>query len=162
MYRSSRSELITECDHILLEPEEITSNFSTDPISRRKFLQTTAKFYDPLELFSPVYVIGKLLFQDIWCRGIGWNELLSSDLGAHWHTWVSALSSLSQTCIPHWLGTSRDSSTQVHVFCDASEKSYGAALYIRTSRHDTTLTNLACSKNKLAPVKKVTLHDWNS
>jgi len=45
----------------------------------------------------------------------------------------------------------------LHVFCDASEKAYGAALYIRsTSREDITV-RLDCSKNRLAPVKKVTL-----
>ena len=147
----------TEGDYLLLNPEEITSKLSTGPTTKRNLLRTTARFYDPLGLFSPVSVIGKLLFQDTWCRGIGWNELLPSDLGARWHTWVSTLPSLSQARIPRWLGTFRDSNTQVHVFCDASEKAYGAALYIRAAGDENTCTNLACSKNRLAPVKKVTL-----
>jgi hypothetical protein len=115
-----------------------------------------ARFYDPLGLYSPVSVVGKLLFQDTWCRGIDWNELLPPDLVARWHAWVSTLSSLSRVYVPRWLATSRGN-YQAHVFCDASKRAYGAALYIRSIREDKTLVHLACSKNRLAPIKRVTL-----
>ena len=49
------------------------------------------------------------------------------------------------------------SHSQVHVFCDASERAYGAALYIRSCVVNDNVVHLACSKNQLAPVKKVTL-----
>ena len=54
------------------------------------------------------------------------------------------------------LATSKES-FQVHVFCDASERAYGAALYIRSTKDDETLIRLACSKNRLAPVKRIIL-----
>ena len=63
---------------------------------------------------------------------------------------------LSQVYIPGWLVTSTGS-IQVHVFCDASERAYGAALYIRSTKDDKSLVHLACRKNSLAPVKRVTL-----
>jgi hypothetical protein len=47
-------------------------------------------------------------------------------------------------------------SFQVHVFCDASERAYGANLYIHTSK-DETMICLACSKNRLSSVKRITL-----
>jgi hypothetical protein len=119
-------------------------------------LQTTARFYDPLGLYTPVSVVGKLLFEDIWCRGINWNELLPSDLGAQWHACVSTLTSSPQVYIPRWLVTSRGI-FQVHVFCDVSERAHGVALYIRSTKDDKTLVPLACSKNRLASVKRVTL-----
>ena len=46
---------------------------------------------------------------------------------------------------------------QVHVLCDASERAYGAALYIRTDDNNEVSVQLACSKNRLSPIKKVTL-----
>jgi len=46
---------------------------------------------------------------------------------------------------------------QNHVFCDASERAYGSALYIRSTKDDKTLVCLTSSKNRLAPLKKVTL-----
>ncbi|KAJ4430639.1 hypothetical protein ANN_19229 [Periplaneta americana] len=42
-------------------------------------------------------------------------------------------------------------------FCDASERAYGAVIYVRSTKDDCVSVSLACSKNRLAPVKKVTL-----
>jgi hypothetical protein len=47
--------------------------------------------------------------------------------------------------------------SRIQGFCDASEKAYGAALYIRSTSREGIVVRLACSKNRLAPVKKVTL-----
>jgi len=58
--------------------------------------------------------------------------------------------------IPPWLATS-NGNFQVHVFCNASERAYAAALYVRSTKDDNPLTLLACSKNRLAPVKRVTM-----
>jgi hypothetical protein len=58
--------------------------------------------------------------------------------------------------IPRWLATS-SGSFQVHVSCDASERAYGAALYVHSTEGDKTLIRLACSRNRLAPVKRITL-----
>ena len=43
------------------------------------------------------------------------------------------------------------------MFCDASEKAYGAALYIRSVNTKGYLVRLECSKSRLAPLKRVTL-----
>jgi hypothetical protein len=146
----------TETDCFSIDHEAIIRKLPEGPTTKRHLLHTTARFYDPLVLYSPVSIVGKLLFQDTWCRGIDWNELLLSDLGARWHALVSTLTSLSQVHIPRWLATS-SGSFQVHVFCDASERAYGAALYVRSTERDKTLIRLACSKNRLAPVKRITL-----
>ena len=77
-------------------------------------------------------------------------------LGTRWHTWISGLPILAQVHVPRWLSTSGDGNSQTHAFCDVSDRAYGAAIYVRTTRQDSTLVRLACSKNRLAPVKKVT------
>lgn len=145
----------TDCFQMYLE--DINRKILDGPTTKRKLLQATAIFYDPLGLFLPVSIVGKMLFQETWCRGIGWDELLPPDLGSQWHTWASSLSSLSLMHIPRWLATAKENSSHVHVFCDASEKAYGAALYTHSTTEEGVLVRLACSKNRLAPVKKVTL-----
>jgi len=55
------------------------------------------------------------------------------------------------------MGTSNGHDTEIHVLCDASERAYGAVLYIRSSTHEGVIVRLACSKKRLAPVKKITL-----
>jgi len=42
-------------------------------------------------------------------------------------------------------------------FCDASESAYGAVLYIRSTHKTETLVRIVCSKNRLAPLKKINL-----
>jgi len=146
----------TENDCFSFDTETVTMMMTEGPTTKRQLLRTTARFYDPLGLYSPVSVVGKMLFQDTWCRGIDWDELLPFDLGTRRHDWVSTLNSLSEVHIPRWLATS-GGNFNVHVFCDASERAYGAALYIRTTKDNETLIRSACSKNRLVPVKRITL-----
>jgi len=104
-----------------------------------------------------VSVVGKLLFQDTWCSRIDWNELLSSELGAPWHAWVATLVSFHR-CMQSLGGYQLQGDTlQNHFFCDASERAYWSALYISSTKDDKTLVRLTCSKNRLAPLKTVTL-----
>ncbi|XP_043479888.1 uncharacterized protein LOC122509723 [Leptopilina heterotoma] len=47
---------------------------------------------------------------------------------------------------------------QIHGFCDASERAYGACIYLRTTdRQGQHKSLLACSKSRVAPVHPVTL-----
>jgi hypothetical protein len=60
----------TETDCFFFDREAISKRLPEGPTTKRRFLQTTARFYDPLGIYSPVSVVGNLLFQDIWCMGI--------------------------------------------------------------------------------------------
>jgi len=72
----------TKSDTFLMDPRDVIGEYVDGPTTKRHVLQATARFYDPLGLLAPVSVVGKLLFQDTWCRGLAWDELLPSDLGA--------------------------------------------------------------------------------
>ena len=126
------------------------------PTTKRELLQATSRFYDLLRLMSPVLTTGKLIFQDSWCRGVEWDELLPDDLGTRWRNWVALLPHLLDIHIPRWEGARGKVNYQIHVLCDASGRAYGAALYIRSTHGTGTTVKLVCSKNRLAPLKKVT------
>jgi hypothetical protein len=140
-----------------MDPRDVTEGHAEGPATKRQILRVTARFYDPLGLLSPISVIGKLLFQDSWRRGIAWDELLPPDLVTLWNTWVSTLPFLAHLRISRWVGILEQTSSQVHVFCDASERAYGAVLYILSRNANGKQVRLVGSKNRLAPVKKVTL-----
>jgi len=93
------------------------------------------------------------MFQDTWCKGLAWDEHFPSNLGTLWNTWVSTLSHVAHLNIPRWIGTVDRNHSLVHVFCDTSERAYGAALYIRSCMVNNNVVHLACSNNRLAPVK---------
>jgi hypothetical protein len=147
----------TKTDTFTVDHKNVTNNIRDGPATKRQLLQATARFYDPLGLLSPVSLIAKTLFQDTWSRGMEWDEILPPDLGTRWHRWVATLPSSSDILIPQWVGTSDKDSYEIHVFCDASERAYGAVFYVRTPTFNNHSVRLLCSKNRLAPVKRVTL-----
>jgi hypothetical protein len=106
---------------------------------------------------SPVLITGKLIYQDSWCRGVEWDELLPGDLGTRWRNWVKFLPQVVDVHVPSWVGTTGKGSSQIHVFCDASERAYGAVLYIRSTYGSETRVQIVCSKSRLAPLQKVTI-----
>ncbi|XP_043263201.1 uncharacterized protein LOC122403641 [Colletes gigas] len=46
---------------------------------------------------------------------------------------------------------------ELHGFCDASQKAYGACLYLRTFNNGQWTTKLICAKSRVAPLKVITL-----
>jgi hypothetical protein len=113
------------------ETRDVTEGHAEGPTTKRQILRVTARFCNPLGLLlSPVSVIGKLLFQDTWRRGLAWDELLPPDLGTLWNTWVSSLPHLVHLHIPRWIGTLEETTSQARVFCNTSERESGTALYI--------------------------------
>jgi len=51
-----------ESDMLSVDPTDILDKTAQGPATKRQLLQTNARFYDPLGLFSPVSAIAKILF----------------------------------------------------------------------------------------------------
>jgi hypothetical protein len=90
----------TDTDFFSVDHQVVTDKLSKGPTTKTNLLQATADLSDPLGLVSPVSIIGKILFQDTWRRGISWDEILPHGLGVQCHTWVSTLPSLSCIRVP--------------------------------------------------------------
>ncbi|GFU36193.1 suppression of tumorigenicity 5 protein [Nephila pilipes] len=98
------------------------------PLLKRWLLCCIASCYDPLELFLPFTIIGKILFQDAWILGIKWDELLPTNLSTMWYTAVKQLDNICSIKISCYIGISSHTPCIVHMFCDASERAYGSVL----------------------------------
>ena len=48
-------------------------------LTKRNVLSLIARLFDPLGLISPFTMYAKILFQDIWRLGLGWDEILPLD-----------------------------------------------------------------------------------
>ncbi|KAJ4440456.1 hypothetical protein ANN_08597 [Periplaneta americana] len=59
----------TSSDTFYIDHLDITEMLLEGPASKRQLLRVTSRFYDILGLFTPISITGKLLFQDMWCRG---------------------------------------------------------------------------------------------
>ncbi|XP_071043029.1 uncharacterized protein [Parasteatoda tepidariorum] len=146
----------TEEDSFHQNIKEHDHDLFKEPITKRLLLKTISKIFDPLGIFSPSTVIGKILFQDTWLCGIEWDELLPPSIASRFSKWIIDLPHLNNIRIPRWIGIS-SADVSIHVFCDASERAYGTVLYVRFTEDTKFHVRMVCSRNRLSPLKRITL-----
>ncbi|XP_062541320.1 uncharacterized protein LOC134209346 [Armigeres subalbatus] len=138
-------------------------------INKRIILSDFARLFDPLGLVGPVVVQAKIFIQNLWKQKCSWNETLGEDLQQWWLDFRHNLADLSTLKVPRWLAFDNSIvSLEIHGFCDASEKAYGACIYLRCTSFDGQVTvNLITAKSRVAPLddvqrkrKKISISSW--
>ena len=133
---------------------------SVDPETKRSLLSIASKLFDPMGLLSPFVIRAKVIFQDLWSRGLQWDENLPIDILEKWRSWKEELLHVHKIKIPRHLaiGSANDASIELHAFGDASPIAYGASVYIRFQGVTGEVkTALLMAKSRVAPVKKTSL-----
>nr|CAI5869848.1 unnamed protein product [Callosobruchus analis] len=131
---------------------------STREVTKRSVLSTIAQVYDPLGIVGPVIVTAKLLLQRLWELQLEWDDSLPDIEYNIWATFQKELPLLNNLEISRQITCPEIQEAQLHGFCDASEKAYGACIYLRcTDAHGRHTVNLICSKSRVAPIKAITL-----
>ncbi|XP_044591989.1 uncharacterized protein LOC123270116 [Cotesia glomerata] len=131
---------------------------SDSKATKRAILLESAKLFDPLGLLGPVIVYAKIMMQLCWKSGITWDESVPQEIHNTWELYKSQLPVLETLRFTRCLLVENASNLQIHGFCDASEKAYGACIYLRsTSPNGKVYTRLICSKSRVAPVNSVSL-----
>ncbi|XP_037955049.1 uncharacterized protein LOC119684956 [Teleopsis dalmanni] len=93
--------------------------------------------------------MAKLFIQKLWLMNLTWDTKLDIKLSHEWNAIVSRISTIKDIKIPRWISTLADTSLELHGFADASEKTYAAVVYAKTSN---AITMLA-AKSKVNPIK---------
>ena len=132
--------------------------------TKRIVLSFIARLFDPLGLLAPFVLYIKILFQELWCLGLEWDELVPNDAHCRFLEWVNDINLFKGWKIPRcyfpdnaWTSLKN---IELHSFSDASEKGYGACVYIRIPDRDRQPKFEVClviEKAKVAPLKRVTL-----
>ena len=133
---------------------------SPDPTTKRSLLSLASKMFDPLGLISPFTVRAKILFQELWLKGLLRDDPLDGEIKAKWLHWKSELLQLKGVTIPRCFGNgiTQESKIELHGFGDASPKADGAAVYIRIAdKQGHVSSQLVISKSRVGPIKKVSL-----
>ena len=127
-------------------------------IIKRTLLSDVSKHFDPIGLIAPVLVIAKVIIQSCWKLDLEWNDAVPDDVSREYTNWKDDMSSLSQLKIPRKvLPTHLYDGAALRVFCDASEKAYGACVYLVSVKDDIVSSIFISSKCKVAPIKPSTL-----
>lgn len=132
---------------------------TSDNATKRSVLSCIAQMYDPLGLIGPVIVTAKMLMQQIWCSKINWDDFLPPQLLEAWKKFSLNLGVVMELKIHRPLILNSDYvEIELIGFSDASQKAYGACVYLRVKYIDkSSSVRLIGSKSRVAPLKNVSL-----
>lgn len=127
--------------------------------TKREVLKVLMKTFDPLGLIAHYLVRGKIVLQEIWREGVGWDESIPADLSAAWKEFLHELCNIERLEIPrHYAAvTPSQSYVELIVFVDASEKAFAATAYFRFTCAAKVYIAHVMAKAKVAPIKKMTI-----
>ncbi|XP_036340836.1 uncharacterized protein LOC118750218 [Rhagoletis pomonella] len=98
-------------------------------LTKRVFLSDSSKIFDPLGLIAPCTIRSKIWLQKVWRSNVDWDELVPPGVAAEWSTHRQELAALSSLKLSRWICTSSIADAEFHVFTDASETAYAAAVF---------------------------------
>ena len=131
-------------------------------ITKRALLSILSRLYDPIGFICPFILKAKILFQTIWRQGYGWDDSLAVELAEEFQTWLEESKNLGLLQFPRsyfldmaWLPMS--DRLELHAFGDASEKGYGAVVYLRVQIGSEYHVAFVAARSRVAPLKKVSL-----
>jgi len=95
----------------------------------------------------------------VWRSKIGWDDEISGSSIEKWLSWLKQLPEITNFRIPrcYLAHFSTSESTELHVFCDASEKAYGAVAYFRIPYHGKVEVALVMTRARVAPLKSLSI-----
>ncbi|GBN70470.1 hypothetical protein AVEN_185326-1 [Araneus ventricosus] len=123
--------------------------------TKRAVLSNIARIFDPLGLLGPVITVAKIFLQSLWKLKIDWNDSLPEREAEEWERFLNSLHSINQLCFPRHVLCEFSEKLEVHGFADASERAYGAVVYLKSSAGERNCVRLLCSKSSVAPLKSI-------
>ena len=129
--------------------------------TRRGILSCVSTLFDPLGLVGPILLPAKCLLQELCRKCMGWDEPVEVEDRIIWERWIKSIHEMREINIPRCIkpDCSDDVKTQqLHIFCDASERGYGAVAYVRYELSwKSAQCQLLFAKSRVSPLKIVTI-----
>ncbi|XP_055605500.1 uncharacterized protein LOC129753678 [Uranotaenia lowii] len=129
--------------------------------TKREVLRTLMMIFDPLGLIGHVLMYLKIILQEVWRVGVGWDDNIPKDLFLKWLSWLNVLPALQEVRIPrcYRIMTSMFNTTvvQMHTFVDASESGFATAVFLRFEENGNVECTLVGSKTRVSPLKFLTI-----
>ncbi|XP_058837430.1 uncharacterized protein LOC131693535 [Topomyia yanbarensis] len=134
------------------------------PLTKRYVLSVIATLFDPLGLLGAAITSAKIFMQLLWTlrdetnNRLGWDQPLPPTVGESWKRYHEQLPLFNQLRIDRCVIIPEAFKIEIHCFSDASEKAYGACLYLKSQNAKGGFrVRLLSSKSKVAPLKCQTI-----
>ncbi|XP_067121310.1 uncharacterized protein [Centruroides vittatus] len=146
------SEDVLYCDANLRVPND-------EILTKRVVLSLASQLFDPIGFLSPVTLIPKLLMQECWKRKLAWDTPLPHDLERRLLKWIKELKFLKEVKIPRRIVNSYNTAVPLsfYIFCDASQYSYAACIYLRQPDTCNIKWLLIQARARVAPLGSVSI-----
>ena len=105
-------------------------------LKKRTLLSTISKLFDPMGWLAPFFINFKCLMQQLWVQGLDWDSEVDQKTKEKRYELTGNLPQLLELQIPRSMSSHPIKEVHLHVFCDASEKAYAAAIYARITNDD--------------------------
>ena len=139
-----------QTDQLLLNISTLTELAS---FTKTAVLSDISKLFDPLGFAAPVVINGKIFMQSLWKHKISWKDVLTDELKEKWLLIRKDLPNLNDISFNRHCLVLNPTKIQLSGFADASEKAYGACVYIRSANNNNQVSiNLLTSKSRVAPL----------
>ncbi|XP_044751719.1 uncharacterized protein LOC123311714 [Coccinella septempunctata] len=99
--------------------------------TKRQVLSEIASIFDPLGLMAPIVIKAKIIMQDICKTGKKWDEAIPTEIQTAWDKFKEELPIMENLQLPRWFQYNPEQPIELHGFCDASQRAYGAAIYTK-------------------------------
>ena len=113
--------------------------------TRRQVASAVASVFDPLGIASPWTISARIFLQRLWKECEDWDSPMPRPLQLEYDDLLHRFTSATVTVPRH---VSIGEASELHVFADASQRAYAAALFVKT----VSSINLLCSRARVAPL----------
>ncbi|GBN10469.1 hypothetical protein AVEN_201268-1 [Araneus ventricosus] len=124
-------------------------------VTKRLILSLVQQIFDPIGILTPATLFPKLLLQEMWKKGISWDEILPGYFLEEFYKWLAEMPLLSNVEIPRYMIILETS--EFHVFVDASRGAYAACIFVRSVDSNGVNINLVRAKSRVAPLKTISI-----
>ena len=120
--------------------------------TKRKLPSMIARMFDPLELATPFTITLKIIFLDIWKRGLDWDEILPAEYQDRMKKWIDGMTEMINLKIPRRISAipwNDIEEKELSVFTDASGKVSGWYVYLKTTTDKSSVSSLMLLKRPM-------------
>ena len=128
-------------------------------LTKRSVLSRVARIFDPVGFASAFVIRAKIGLQDLWKRGLDWDDELPPNMQEFWTNLFNEALLLSQLEFERCLTpASAIEQPILCTFADASTEAFGACSYVRWKLEDGHFAvRFIAAKSRVAPLKQLTI-----
>ncbi|GFQ75232.1 integrase catalytic domain-containing protein [Trichonephila clavata] len=155
-YHFDRDEEKVKTLGLIWNPKHDTFEFSVSDTTnnsewtKRSILSHIARIFDPMCLLGPVIVTAKLFMKTLWLVKRDWDQPLLENEIRNWKKFVFSLKALQGIKVQRFVLIENYKSLELNGFSDASEKAFGAAIYLRCT-NSSEQSSMRFSRNAKNP-----------